>query len=169
MDPMTIAAGASAVGGLMGYKGNKAAANQAKAAAEYNAQVAENEAVILAQNKRNEEKVLRRQSSRLVASQVVAASASGVQMTGSPLQALFDSFNATEMDAAMIQRASSIEQMAKVSEAAISRSTGQAQAAGFQTAAMTSLLNAGTGIANAQQQQSLIAQQQDYYKRMIEA
>ena len=47
VDPVTIAAGASAVSGMMGYKGNRASAKSARQVGEYNAQVAENEAVLL--------------------------------------------------------------------------------------------------------------------------
>jgi len=42
-----LAAGGSVLGGVLGYKGNQAAAKQAKQIADFNAQVAENEAIIL--------------------------------------------------------------------------------------------------------------------------
>lgn len=136
----TIAAGASVVSGVMGYKGNMAAAKQAQAVADYNAQVAENEAVLLARAKRDEEEALRKQSDRLVGTQRVMTAASGVQMTGSPLQALADTYFSTEMDAAMIQYASDVEQVQKRSEAALARAEGGARASALKYQAYGSLL-----------------------------
>ena len=60
-----VAAGASALAGIMGYKGNMAAAKSAQAVADYNAVLAENEAVLLARAKRDQEEALRKQSDRL--------------------------------------------------------------------------------------------------------
>ena len=50
-----VAAGASVVGGIMGFKGNRAAAKNAEAIAEYNARVAENEKILLQRAKVAEE------------------------------------------------------------------------------------------------------------------
>ena len=47
MSATAIAAGATALSGFVGYKGNQAAAKAARQTAEYNAQVAENEAILL--------------------------------------------------------------------------------------------------------------------------
>jgi len=148
MEPTTIAAGASAIGGMMGYKGNMAAARSAQQVAEYNAQVAENEAVILARAKRDEEESLRKQSERLVGTQRVMTAASGVQMTGSPLQALFDTYISTEMDAAMIQYAGDIEQVQKQSEASLARAEGGARATALKYQAYGSLLGGASKAAN---------------------
>ena len=41
MEPMTLAAGASAIGSIMGYKGNMASARQAEQVAEFNAEMME--------------------------------------------------------------------------------------------------------------------------------
>ena len=46
-DPVTIAAVAAGASGFLGFKGNRAAAKAARQTAEYNAQVKENEAVLL--------------------------------------------------------------------------------------------------------------------------
>lgn len=134
------AAGASALAGIMGYKGNMAAAKSAKAVGEYNAALAENEAVILARAKRDEEEALRRQSDRLVGTQTAMVAASGVQMTGTPLQVLADTYFSTEMDAAMIRYAGDIEQVQKQSEAALARTEGGARAAALKYQAYGSLL-----------------------------
>jgi len=135
----------------MGYKGNMAAAQSAQATAEYNAQVAENEAVLLARAKRDEEETLRQQSDRLIGTQRLMTAASGVQMTGSPLQALADTYFSTAMDAAMIQYAGDIEQVQKQSEAALTRAEGGARASALKYQAYGSLLS------GAQQSATLIA------------
>ena len=147
MEPTTIAAGASALSGMMGYKGNMAAAQSAQATAEYNAQVAENEAVLLARAKRDEEETLRQQSDRLIGTQRLMTAASGVQMTGSPLQALADTYFSTAMDAAMIQYAGDIEQVQKQSEAALTRAEGGARASAAKIQGYQSLLQSGSRAA----------------------
>lgn len=140
VDPLTIAAGASAVSGVMGFKGNMSAAKAAKQTAEYNAVVAENEAVLLARKKRDEEESLRKQSDRLEGTQRVMVAGSGVQMTGSPLDVLAETYFSTNMDATMIQYAGDIEQVQKQSEAALTRAEGGARATALKTQAYTTLL-----------------------------
>lgn len=151
MELTTIAAGASALGGMMGYKGNMAAARSARQVAEYNAQVAENEAVLLARAKRDEEAALRRQSDRLIGTQRAMTAASGVQMTGSPLQALADTYFSTEEDAARIQYAGSIEQVQKESEAALTRAEGGARSSALKYQAYGSLLGGAQQAAQSTQ------------------
>ena len=51
MDPITIAAGATAVSGMMGYKGNMAAARAARGVGEFNATLAEQERDLLVRQK----------------------------------------------------------------------------------------------------------------------
>lgn len=143
MSAQAVAAGASVVSGVMGYKGNMAAAKNAKAVGEYNAKVAENEAILLARQKRDEEESLRKQSDRLEGTQRTMVAASGVQMTGSPLQVLADTYFSTNMDAAMIQYAGDVEQVQKQSEAALARAEGGAKAAGLKYQAYGSLLSGG--------------------------
>tara|TARA_E500000318_G_scaffold70171_1_gene64898 strand:- start:759 stop:1181 length:423 start_codon:yes stop_codon:yes gene_type:complete len=125
---------------VLGYKGNQAAAKAARQTAEFNAQVAENEAVVLQRRKVDEEANMRKQSDRLIASQRVATAASGIQMSGSALDALADSYFNTEMDALRIQYAADIEQTAKASEAALSRAEGRARSTALKTASYQSLL-----------------------------
>ena len=59
MDATVIAAGASAASGFLGFKGNQAAARAARQTAEYNAKVAENEAILLERAKVDEQERLR--------------------------------------------------------------------------------------------------------------
>ena len=150
MSAVAVAAGATVLGGVMGAKGANQASYAAQQVASYNAQTAENEAIVLARQKDAEETSLRRQSSRLIATQRVATAASGIQMSGSPVQALADAYFNTEKDAARIQYASSIEQMQKESESAMARFEGQAQASAFRLQAQQSLLSGFTGAAKYQ-------------------
>ena len=143
-----IAAAAAIGGGIMGYKGNQAAAKAAKQTAEFNAQVAENEAVVLRRRKVDEEANLRQSSERLIATANVATAASGIQMSGSALQAAADSYFNTEMDALKIQYAGDIEETAKASEAALARATGRARSASLKMASYQSLLAGGSKAAS---------------------
>jgi len=144
-----VQGGSSVISGIMGYKGNMAAAKNAKAVGEYNAKIAENEAILLARQKRDQEEALRKQSDRLEGTQRLAVAGSGVQMTGSPLQTLADTYFSTEADAVNIQYASTIEQKQKASEAALARTEGAARAASLKYAAYGSLLSGIEGGAMA--------------------
>jgi len=143
MSPVHIAAGAAALGGVMSFKGNRAAARSASQVAEYNAQVSENEAELLRRRKTDEERILRVNSDRIAASQRAATAASGVEMSGSPLQALFDTYRQTENDALRIQYAGDIEQFGKTAEADMIRAEGAARSSALRTQAYTSLLQSG--------------------------
>jgi len=142
-----LAQGGSLLGGFLGFKGNQAAAKQARATAEFNAQVAENEAVVLGREKVAQEANMRQSSERLIATANVATAASGIQMSGSALQAAEDSYFNTEMDALKIQYAGDIEQAAKASEAALTRATGRAKSSAYKMASYQSLLAGGTQAA----------------------
>jgi len=141
------AQGGSLLGGFLGYKGNQAAAKQAQATAEFNARVAENEAIVLRRRKIDEEANMRSQSARLIATAQVQTAKSGIEMSGSPLQAAAESYFNTEMDALKIQYAGDIEETAKASEAALARATGRARASAFKLASYQSLLEGGTQAA----------------------
>jgi len=149
MEPLTmISVGASALGGIMGFKGNQAAATAAQQTAEYNAKVAENEAVLLRRAKVDEEASLRQQSDRLIATQRVATAKAGVQMSGSPFEALRESYFNRQMDAVKIQYAGNVEEAGKVAEAALSRASGRARATALKTQAYQSLLSGASKAAN---------------------
>jgi len=139
----SVLAAAAGVSGLLGYKGNMASAKAARQVGEYNAVVAENEKILLQRATRQKEANLRQSAERLQGTQRVATAKSGIQMSGSPLQALRDTFFNTELDAIGIRYAGSIEEAAKINEAAMARATASAQSAQFKTAAYTSLLESG--------------------------
>ena len=141
------AQGGSLLGGVLGFKGNQAAAKQAKAIGDFNAAVAENEAIVLRRRKIDEEANMRSQSARLIATANVATAKSGIEMSGSALQAAEDSYFNTEMDALKIQYAGDIEETAKASEAALARATGRAKASAYKLASYQSLLEGGTQAA----------------------
>lgn len=151
MDPVTMAAVAAGGSAVVGFKGNQQAAKAAKQTADYNAKLAENEAIILARRKVEEEKNMRQQSDRLVASQRVATASSGIQMSGSALQALADSYFNTEMDALNIQYAADIEQTQKEAEATLARAEGRARATALKTQSYQSLLQGGSQAAQLMQ------------------
>ena len=147
MDPITMAAVGTAVGGTMSFKGKQAEAKQIQAIAERNAQAAEEEKKVLAEVKAEQEVNLRKQSERLVGTQRVMTAASGVQMTGSPMTIAADTFFATQMDALNIQQASSREQTMKTQEAAMTRLEGRARASGLKYQSYASLINSGSKAA----------------------
>jgi hypothetical protein len=138
-----VLAAAAGVSGILGYKGNMASAKAARQVGEYNAVVAENEKVLLQRATRQKEANLRKSAERLQGTQRVATAKSGIQMSGSALEALRDTFFNTELDAIGIRYAGSIEEAAKINEAAMARATASAQSAQFKTAAYTSLLESG--------------------------
>jgi len=124
----------------MEFKGRQAEAKQVQKIAEYNAQVAEQEKKVLAEVKRDQEASLRGQSARLVSTQRVMTAASGVQMKGSPMDVVANTYFATEMDALTIQQASSREQAMKTQEAAMTRLEGRAKASGLKYQSYASLI-----------------------------
>jgi len=131
------------IGGIMQFKGKQAEAKQVQKIAEYNAQVAENEKIVLAEVKADQEVSLRKESERLVGTQRLMTAASGVQMTGSPMTAAADTFFATQMDALNIQQASSREQAMKTEQAAMTRLEGRAKASGLKYQSYASLIESG--------------------------
>jgi hypothetical protein len=167
MDPMTIAAGASAASAFLGFKGNQASARAAQETAEYNAKVKENELVLLQRARVEQESNLRRSNDRLTAQQTVATAKSGIEMSGSPYLALADSYFAMERDALKIQYAGDIDQANAMATAAMLRASGNARASGFRTASYVSLLNGASSYAGMRQQQDFFALQDQYRQKTL--
>jgi hypothetical protein len=131
-----VATAAVVTAGVMSASAQRAAGKQAGLNAEYDAQVAENEKILLARNAKKEEKRLRQGSERLISSQRVAAAKSGVVTgTGSNLLALRDAYMGTEMDLIELRFASSVQQQNKTAQAAMIRLGGKARksAANYQS------------------------------------
>ncbi|MEK9918070.1 MAG: hypothetical protein VW496_01640 [Pelagibacteraceae bacterium] len=125
---------------IVGFKSQQAAAKQARIIGDYNAKIAENEAVLLRRQKADEEANLRQNSERLIATQRVATAASGVQMSGSPMQAIADAYFNTELDALRVQYAGDIAEAAKISEANLARAGGRARSQAYKMQSYQTLL-----------------------------
>ena len=144
MNYAAIAAGASAASGIMGFKGNRAAARQAEQISEYNAQVEENNLVILQRARRDQELNIRQQGAQLISAQRVAVGASGIQERGTPLNIYANAYFGIERDAARVQYASSIDEVRATTAARKEIMEGRARASSYQVAAMGSLLGGTT-------------------------
>jgi hypothetical protein len=128
---------------VLGYKGNMASAKAEKQIGELNVQKLKNEQAIIARNTRAREAALRKESDRLVGKQRVAVAKSGVQMTGSTLVALRDTFFNTQMDAIGIRYAGSVEESGKLFDQAVTRASSNARATAYKTAAYRTVLQSG--------------------------
>lgn len=145
MNPgLYIAAGAAALGGVMGYKGSKSAAKADQAITDYENAVSENEQVLLRRERASQEANLRNQSDRLISSQRVATAASGVQMSGSALQALADAHFQTEMDALRIQYAGDIDETRAEADRALNSAESKARQTALKTQGYQALLGGVT-------------------------
>lgn len=139
-----IAAGASVFSGIMGFKGNRAAAQKADQVSEYNAQVEANNLVLLQRARRDSELQIREQGRRLVGAQRVAVGASGIQETGSTLQSYADAYFGIERDATRINYASSVDEVRSIATQRSIILEGEARARSYETAAVGSLLGGAT-------------------------
>ena len=128
---------------VLGYKGNMASAKAEKQIGDLNVQKLKNEQAIIARNTRAKEAALRKESDRLVGKQRVAVAKSGVQMTGSTLVALRDTFFNTQMDAIGIRYAGSVEESGKLFDQAVTRASSNARATAYKTAAYRTVLQSG--------------------------
>ena len=136
-----VAAGLSVLSGVMGFKGNMAQAKTIEATSAYEEQVVKNEAILLQRAKINEENILRQNSERLASTQRATTAASGIEMSGSPMQALADTYFNTELDALRIQYASDIEQTKAKADRQLILTEGRARAAAKRTDSYASLLS----------------------------
>ena len=141
------AAGGAALSVLMGYKGSRAAAKADAAVTDYQNQVTENELVLVQRQKAEQEVNLRTESKRLVGQQRVATAASGVQMSGSPLQALADTHFNTEMGAIKIQYAGDIAETKAEADMALNSIESRSRQTAFKMQGYQSLLSGGTRAA----------------------
>lgn len=137
---MSFLTALSAIGTVTSFLGQQKAARAAEAVSEYNAKVAAEEAVLLQRAKTAQEENLRRRAERLRSTQRVATAASGIEMSGSPMQAMADTYFSLEKDVAMLQYASTIEQTAKQAEIDLTRLQGRAGASAQRINAYSSLL-----------------------------
>ena len=160
-----IAAAAAVASGVLGFKGNRAMAKQARQIGEYQAQVEENNLILTQRARAEQEASIRTGAERLRGLQRTAVGTSGIQMVGSPLQAMADTYFNTERDAQRVQYAASVEAARAEGAAAMRRLEGQSRAAGANLAALQSLLGAASGYASAQQAQRSYDLQGSAYER----
>ena len=146
-EAVTIAAIAAGASGFLSFKGAKAQAKAIQQTAEYNAQVEENNAVLLQRARIEQENNLRKNADRLEGTQRVATATSGITMSGSPLEALADTYFATEYDSLKIQYASDIEQTRAISTANLIRAEGRANKSAANTRAYANLLRSASDTA----------------------
>lgn len=163
MTGIEVAAAAALVSGVVGAVG---AVSQANAEAdalsssadiqEFNAQVAENDAIAARQSAEFEESRQRRRDKRILASQKAAFGAAGVTAEGSPLTVIQDSAEEGEIDALAIRYSGSIQEARAKSAAAAERASARAtrvQAkntrSGGLAKAGTSLLTGVSGVASS--------------------
>ena len=91
-------AAASVAQSIFGFKGNRALAKQAEQIGEFEAKLEENNLLIKQRATRQQEASLRQASERLKGTQTVVTAASGIQMSGSPLEAMKDTYLNTEIE-----------------------------------------------------------------------
>ncbi len=161
-------AAASVAQSIFGFKGNRALAKQAEQFGEFQAKQEENDLLIKQRATRQQEASLRQASERLKGTQNVVTAASGIQMSGSPLEAMKDTYLNTEIDAQRIQYAGSIEEANSLTNAAIARVGGKARAAGLRLSAISSLIGGGSAMAQYNQNQTLLGQRQAAFDSQVE-
>lgn len=145
-----VALAAAAIGAGIQVAGNIQQAKAAKASAEFNAKVAENEAVRVEQERSEDNRRLRIRNRRLQATQRVLTAKGGVTEAGSPLEIMAETAGELELDVLDLNRArfAKVQQLKGVAE--ITRFEGRARATGFKLAA------AGAGVAGVRRGASII-------------
>ena len=160
-----VAQAASVAQSVLGFKGNRALAKQARQLGEFQAKVEENNLVLTQRARAQQEASVRASAERLRGIQRTATAKSGVQMSGSPLQAMADTYFSTERDAQRVQYAASVEAARSAGAAAMRRLEGESRAAGANIAALQSLLGGASDLASVQQNQRLYDLQVSSYER----
>jgi len=137
-DPVTIIAGISAV---VSAAGSIKAGKDQKAAAEYNAQVDEQNAIAATNKAAYDESIHRDKVKRLLSEQKAIIGASGVDISGSPLLATIDTIEKGELDALAIRYGGEVESQQYTSSATASRLEGQAASTASKYKAGSTLLS----------------------------
>jgi hypothetical protein len=139
---------ALAAGGLMSAVGAINQGNSAKAAADYNAQVAEQNAELSRQQGIEEERRTRIMAKKQLGDMRANYGASGITLEGSPLDILEESAAAAELDALTVRHAGDSRAIGYRNEAAQERFSGrQARTSGYFSASGSLLSGAGQAMA----------------------
>ena len=131
----------SAVGAGVSYYGSQQQAKATERVAKYNAKVQENEAIQQDMEMREQISRTRRENKRLLASQRAGVAASGIEMTGSPLEVLGANAANLELQAQDMARQSTLGVMRGQTQAKATIWEGKQQAKGIRTQAAGTLLS----------------------------
>lgn len=143
--PLLVASTAVSAGGAI-YQGQ-----QQKKAAEFNAQVAERNAVAAQNKAKYDEGIHRDRVKALLSKQRAIIGKSGLQLEGSPLLALLDTTEQGELDALAIRHGGDVQAARYRSSATASRMQGSAARTGSYLKAGSTLLSgaASAGLASS--------------------
>ena len=131
----------SAVGAGVSYYGSQQQAKATERVAKYNAKVQENEAIQQDMEMREQINRNRAENKRLLASQRAGTAASGIELTGSPLEVLGANAASLELKNQDMGRAASLRLMQGQSQAKATVWEGNMTAAGIRTQAAGTLLS----------------------------
>lgn len=149
--PLAYAAVAgTAASGVMGFKANRAMGKAAEQKAQYDREVAEQEAILQRRKLRDDHVKFRTQADQLKSAQVVATAASGVQMTGSPATVAADTYFQLAKDEAMLLYSGDVAETQLETRVAMTDYEGKVRKGAANYQAMTTLLGStaktyGTG------------------------
>lgn len=136
-----------AVGGIVEAGGHIYEGNAAGAAADYNAAASRQKAAQAEQQAAEEERRARIQSRKQIGESRAAVGASGVQLEGSPLDAIEESAMNAELDALTIRHQGQVKKQGFLADAQLSEFEGKtARTAGYIRAA-SSVLKTGSSMA----------------------
>ena len=131
----------SAVGAGVSYYGSQQQAKATERTAKYNAKVQENEAIQQDMEMREQISRTRRENKRLLASQRAGVAASGIELTGSPLEVLGANAANLELHVQDMARQSTLNLMQGQAKAKATIWEGKQTAAGIRTQAAGTLLS----------------------------
>lgn len=131
----------SAVGAGVSYYGSQQQAKATERVAEYNAKVQENAAIQQDMEMREQISRTRRENKRLLASQRAGVAASGIELTGSPLEVLGANAANLELQAQDMARQATLGVMQGQAQSRATIWEGKQQAAGIRMGAAGTLLS----------------------------
>jgi hypothetical protein len=134
----------AAVGTAVSVVGAVAQGQAAKNASEYNARLAEQDAVLARKKSEEEERRYRLQSQKQMGAMRAAYARAGVTMEGSPMDVLAESAYTAELDVLTIRAGGRAQSASLESQARIARLQGRSKLAGSYASAATELLGGAT-------------------------
>lgn len=144
-----IAIGTAVVGTGLAVYGQVQQAKTAKEMGEYNAKLAEQQALQVDMDARESVRRRREQNKRFLASQTSAYAKAGVTIEGSPLEVQAETAGILELEALDASRQAQQQQSALYGQAAYDRRVGSTQARAAYIGAGASLLSGISGVAGA--------------------